>query len=263
MCNYFENKIEYDGILFQITNKPTLDEREIHTYHEILYYISGDAEILTENSRVSLKNGSLLIIPKETYHFIRLNNLNFFRLKISIPKYVENFIPIADIMKDFKLVECMPEGVLFVLSRLVQVMQNKDSKNKAFYIYALFLTLIEEIDVATTKNHNDSFKRLGVGSKIVEYISKNLDGDLSVTTIAREVGVSTSGVVHGFKKELGISLHNYITQRRLIYARGLILNGHKPSKIYADCGYSEYSSFYRAYVKFFGKAPSKENRERL
>ena len=97
-----------------------------------------------------------------------------------------------------------------------------------------------------------------LAERLKAYVSDNLSGDLSVETIASAVNISSSGIIHSFKKELGISLHNYITQRRLIYARELIINGHQPSKIYTDCGYSDYSSFYRAYVKFFGRPPSKE-----
>lgn len=261
MSNYFEYNLTYDGITFQLTDKSTPDEREIHTYHEILYFIEGEAELLTETNRLTLGNHSLLIIPKETYHFVRLYKSNFIRLKISIPTNLTLSLPVADIMRGFKVIEHPSEGVMFVLNRLVRIMQDKDSEKKPFYAYAAFLMLIEEMDIRSDENNESTLNKMGIVPKIIRYISKNLSGDLSVAAIADSMNISPSGVIHSFKKELGISLHNYITQRRLIYARELILNGHKPSKIYLDCGYSEYSSFYRAYVKFFGRSPSKEHRE--
>ena len=47
-------------------------------------------------------------------------------------------------------------------------------------------------------------------------------------------------------------------QKRLIYAQKLIVKGQKPSKTYSDSGFSDYSSFYKAYLKFFGYPPSEE-----
>ena len=258
MSNYFENKLTYNGVSFQLTNKSTPDEREIHTYHEILYFIDGEAELLTENSRLVLNKRSLLIIPKETYHFFRLSKTQFLRLKISIPKSLEQSIPITDVMEGFKVIEQLSEGVIFVLNRLVRTMQDKDSEKKPFHAYAAFLMLMEELDIHTNENNESSLEQSGPIPKIIRYIAENLAGDLSVATLASSMNISPSGIIHRFKNELGISFHNYITQRRLIYARELILNGHKPSKIYMDCGYSDYSSFYRAYVKFFGRPPSKE-----
>ena len=258
MSNYFEYNSTYDGITFQLTDKSTPDEREIHTYHEILYFIEGEAELLTETNRLTLNNHSLLIIPKETYHFVRLYKSNFLRLKISIPTNLTRSFPIADIMRSFKVIEHPSDGVIFVLNRLVRIMQDKDNEKKPFYAYAAFLMLIEEMDVRSDENKNSSLDQSSTIPKIIRYISENLAGDLRVETLASSMNISSSGIIHSFKNELGISFHNYITQRRLIYARELILNGHKPSKIYLDCGYSEYSSFYRAYVKFFGRSPSKE-----
>jgi AraC-like DNA-binding protein len=261
MKSYYENKLTYNGISFFLSDNPIPDEREIHSYHEILYFIEGEAELLTENSRRELVNGSLLIIPRETYHFVRLRNANFLRLKISVPKNLERIIPLADLMEGFRVIERLPEGVLFVLNRMLRIMNGKDGEKNPFYAYAAFLMLIEEIDTRVDEMDSGITEKVGVVTKIIHYISQNLAGDLSAATIAASMNISVSGLIHSFKNELGISLHSYITQRRLLYAHELILMGHKPSKIYLDCGYMEYSSFYRAYVNFFGCSPSKEKKD--
>ncbi|MBR2181446.1 MAG: AraC family transcriptional regulator [Oscillospiraceae bacterium] len=52
------------------------------------------------------------------------------------------------------------------------------------------------------------------------------------------------------------AIYRYITEKRLIYAHNLITNNNPPTKIYLDCGYRDYTSFYRAFVKMFGYPPS-------
>ena len=84
MKNYIENKITKNQISFCLTDKENIEEREIHSYHEILLYLEGDVELLTIEGRRTLKMPSLLIIPADTYHFFKpKNHLNFMRLKIS------------------------------------------------------------------------------------------------------------------------------------------------------------------------------------
>lgn len=258
MNNYFDYKLSYNGITFQLTNKSIPDEREIHTYHEILYYIDGVAELLTENSRHVLRNQSLLIIPKQFYHFIRVYKDDFLRLKISIPENTVEHFPVKDVFSKLNVTENLSTGLKFTLSKLQSILKDNDSGKNSFYAYTAFLMLLAECDALTSEKETVCVEQSGIVSKIIQYISDNLAGDLSIPVIADKVNTSPSGVIHSFKKEMGISLHNYVIQKRLIYARELIAGGHKLSKIYSDCGYVDYSSFYRAYVKFFGHPPSDE-----
>ena len=50
----------------------------------------------------------------------------------------------------------------------------------------------------------------------------------------------------------------YIQHRRLQYAQALIENGYTAAMASSMAGFSDYSGFYRAYVKRFGGPPSKE-----
>ena len=258
MNTYFDIKLTYNEIKFQLTDKSTPDEREIHTYHEILYFIEGQAELLTEEKAQELKSRSLIIIPRGTYHFIRLHSPSFLRLKISIPQTAEESIPTGVIKENLRIINYFTEDIDFVLKKLVSILH--DERAKPFYVYGAFLMLVAELDKGAQLQSGKDTARDDIVSSIISRISDNPGGDLSVAALAKAVNASPSAVTHGFKKHLGISLHSYIKQKRLIHARELILSGNKPSKIFADCGYREYSSFYRAYTDFFGYPPSKENK---
>ena len=93
-------------------------------------------------------------------------------------------------------------------------------------------------------------------TECIRYIDSNFTKNISVAGISRELRVSESALAHSFKKELGISLYKYIVEKRLIYAHKLISENKKPTKIYLDCGYNDYPTFYKAYLKMFGYPPS-------
>ena len=54
-----------------------------------------------------------------------------------------------------------------------------------------------------------------------------------------------------FKEDTKMTLHNYILQKRLLYARDLIQNETPITKASIECGFNDYSSFLRAFKKHF------------
>ena len=59
-----------------------------------------------------------------------------------------------------------------------------------------------------------------------------------------------------FKEETGYTLHNYIVSKRLLMARNLISEGMPVVKAAHESGFTEYSTFSRAYRRQFGQTPS-------
>ena len=68
--------------------------------------------------------------------------------------------------------------------------------------------------------------------------------------------ISKAQLWRSFKETTGYSPWNYITLKRLIKAKQLIESGEAPTKIFSECGFSDYTTFYRAYKKHFGHSPN-------
>ena len=164
-------------------------------------------------------------------------------------------------MSGIRIVE-KPEGqILHLLKKLCQTMENPNTEKQGFYAYSTFLMLLAELDRNGLGSETAQKQgRIGELDQIICYISEHLSEDLTAETLSKQMCISLSGFTHMFKKEIGIPVHRYVTQRRLIFAQTLLQSGEKPTKVYMDCGYSDYSSFYKAYVSFFGHPPSEEER---
>ena len=91
---------------------------------------------------------------------------------------------------------------------------------------------------------------------ILQYINHNLKEDLSVDNLASRYYISKYHLMRKFKEETGFTLHNYIVNKRLLMARTLISEGIPVTKAALESGFSEYSTFSRAYRKQFGATPS-------
>lgn len=263
MEKYFENKLSYNRVSFCFTNKPTIDEREIHSYHEVLLYFDGDVELYTTEWRGILKKSSLLIIPEGSYHFLKpRRSPEFTRIKISFAVDVFEDTPLPSIMNGVRIIDNPSEDIIRICNRLRDVMKSK-SKHSAFYAYSAFLALISELSMSDNKETNDTYKTKNNQLVFIcDYISKNLSGRLDIRSISQAVHISESGITHLFKKEFCIPIHQYVLQKRLVHAKKLIESGEQLTKVFSDVGFRDYSSFYKAYTNFFGYTPSKDKHKR-
>ena len=90
---------------------------------------------------------------------------------------------------------------------------------------------------------------------VIEYINRHLDQELSIDRLCDRFFLSRAQLCRRFQKATGTSVGKYVTAKRLIHARQLILQGQKPTEVYAACGYGDYATFYRAYRTYFGCSP--------
>ena len=93
-------------------------------------------------------------------------------------------------------------------------------------------------------------------AEILQYINHNLQDNLSVDQLASRYYISKYHLMRKFKEETGYTLHNYIVSKRLLMARNLISEGMPVVKAAHESGFTEYSTFSRAYRRQFGQTPS-------
>ena len=73
--------------------------------------------------------------------------------------------------------------------------------------------------------------------------------------LAAELFVSKYHIAHVFKDEIGMSIHQYISKKRLARCREALLGDVPVTKVYLLFGFHDYSSFYRAFKKEYGISP--------
>ena len=91
--------------------------------------------------------------------------------------------------------------------------------------------------------------------RIMTYIEQNLSRHITLTDTAKAFYVSESTVSHIFRNKLGVSFYRFVTQRRLIAAKVLIQEGSILEQVAEQVGFSDYSSFYRAFKQEYGISP--------
>ena len=134
--------------------------------------------------------------------------------------------------------------------------EDSPKEEKLLYLQAAIVHLL----FAFKKNAGECIRQsVSVSALVSETLSMVDEGyseHLSIDKIAGTLHVSKSLLSHTFKKEMGISVYQYVSRKRLSVAKDLIASGVPITLAATQSGFSDYSCFLRMYKAQYGCAPS-------
>ena len=90
----------------------------------------------------------------------------------------------------------------------------------------------------------------------LKYIENNISESITAEDIAGKAGYSLYYFSRMFKKQMGLSIMEYVKERRLIKASEKIGNGKKIIDVALEYGYQSHSGFTKAFKNKFGFSPA-------
>jgi AraC family transcriptional regulator len=94
-------------------------------------------------------------------------------------------------------------------------------------------------------------------TRITRYIEDHLDRSLTLSTLAAQLGMSSSHFKAVFRRSLGVPVHEYIIQRRVDRAKRLLLRADRPAaEVALAAGFSHQSHMARCMRRILGVTPS-------
>ena len=164
--------------------------------------------------------------------------------------------------RGFHLLRFDPERRLHYMQRIQQM--EEAVRDRGFGAARMADTLCQQllIDVnrdvllsRTAQEERDSYQVDPKMEEVIHYILGHLDEELTVDTLARRFFISRYYLMHRFKAVTGYTVHQYISQKRLLWAGELIRSGVPVMKAAEQAGFGEYSTFLRAFRNTFHVSP--------
>jgi len=136
------------------------------------------------------------------------------------------------------------------------VIQRMNIESKAIEIFSDALSALSGMTDPYAAD-SMSVRAIGRAQEIRTYVLDHIDDDLSLATIARELGCSIESMQRAFKAAYGGTIVDFIREYRLHQARrALISEGISISEAAYRAGYSNPANFSTAFKKLFGLTPS-------
>jgi AraC-like DNA-binding protein len=162
----------------------------------------------------------------------------------------------------FHLLRATPERRL-VYMRLVQELEAALRSEEYAHaqladVYCQQLLIAVNRDVlggAPGREQVDSYRTDPKMEEILRFIGENLGCELDVESLSRRFYLSRYYLMHRFKAVTGYTVHQYISQKRLLRAGELIRAGVPVMKAAGESGFRDYSAFLRAFQNTFHVSP--------
>ncbi len=242
-----------------------------HDRFEILLFLSGKAQFAVEGRVYDLAPGDVLITRAAEAHRMWVSpDAPYARMSIHFsPDLLSRLDPQGALLSPF-LLRPLGEGNRFPKEDFGAMpyrtlLENafgaqEEGMKRTVLLSNLFAFLCLLYDVTSARAPAVG-KDVGdpIIAEVIAYINTHLTKELSLADIASRVFLSPAYLNKRFTKATGSSVWQYITIKRLHRARDRIRNGGRLGAVSLDCGYRDYSSFYRAYCKRFGHAPAKDS----
>ena len=227
-----------------------------HDFYEIYCFLEGEANYSVEGVIYPLEPGDVILLRKGEAHYL-LPDESFPYERIAVHFDFKNIDDdyiskrLLSVFNDRPLGKFnrYPAEIFTDMKPLYYLKKICDSTNDSQKIISI-LALLEELYEKFEFVKQDPFEHLTDNSSdILRYINRHLTDDLSLKNLCKHFFVSKSQLNRNFKKANGSTIWEYITVKRLLLAKEMLKNGGRPTKIYLECGFNDYVTFFKAYKK--------------
>jgi len=251
-----------------------------HAFYELYYFLSGDVHFLYGGIEYVMQPHTLIVIAPNVFHGIHvLSNATYERFTFHFTEEIislehrqllmgslptEETIrngtnPIPYIITNAESLGFLP--LMLDVERVIGMPQDVCDAMASVILEALLGTLlIHEGDLRSSARIPSYYSKYQELKPVLSYIHQNLTEKMTLDDLSRYAHISKSKLNQLFRTQLGTTVMEYVTRRRLNYAQQLLINGYPAAQASTAAGFGDYTNFYRAYMKQMGHSPIDDKR---
>lgn len=240
----------------------------MHTIHELYLFIDGDVEFNIAGNKYMLEPGMVMLMrPGEAHSLNILSEHKYERISIHFDKsYFENnygVCRILDLLSDksrhslcvFELNKS--DSIVEKLFHEITDTSHSNNKDKLTAVTTNLPALLYHLYAEATKKVPVSGKAVDtLVQQIINYIDNNLYTNWTLDDIADALYRDKAYLNRKFKQVIGTGIWDYTIRKRIIGLKQKMHSFSSVNEAYKSSGFTDYSTFFRNYVKITGNPPS-------
>lgn len=273
MKRYKAENLIKQGILGAQKHKTTKsEERHSHDFIELTYIAAGSGTQYAGGNEYAVKKGDIIFVSYGAEHAFcpdgELTYYNLYFFPEALTKSMDGVSALAMLaLADFdemrggenggliRFVGAERQEVESLLSAMVAECALGDAYSEKI-VESYFSVLMGKM-LRKTQMPQDTALHSDAWSELSAYINENFTEEISLSSLAKKSFYNPSYFSRAFKKRFGVTLSEYVADKRIAYAAELLRKTELSVESVAQrAGFSDKSSLHRAFTKRYQATPS-------
>lgn len=237
-----------------------------HFCFELFYSKTENCTILLNEKCLHIKPGDFLfILPGQNHSSVPRSTLESESISIFIhPEYLsllmsgshflDDSLPDTDTIR-FSLNLKEQKQFLYFIRTLENISGFGAELQAQSVFLQLLLFLSRKFSSFFSGNEQNFPHKNNLVDNIISYIDQNLQNPFSLQELADKFYISPNYLCRLFKSSTGMTPKQYMDRQKMELAKRLLEQGVSAGTVCSACGYNDYSSFFRIFIKFTGLSP--------
>lgn len=228
-----------------------------HDNLEMLYFLKGECNVINGNEELSVKTGDIVVFNSEALHHVKVNGEPAEYIIVQLDAtYFEAMgfktsdVNIRKIIRDEQISAILKKALNEQEARLPYYRESVKGMMLEILVIIFRNYLVEDSHDGELSN------KLKLVKKVVKYIKRHYDEELTVEKISEHCGYSRFYVSKTFKEITGYTVIWYINAARIEKAKSLLKNGDlSMNEIALQCGFVNQSYFGKVFKRLENISP--------
>lgn len=265
--------------IYRIRSSALDHQTHCHNYYQVCFVTCGEILHHQQGDVVPLGPGDAFIIPPGLSHSLHFNNTysemyslafehSLFHAGFSQSNIYQFLTGLQDSGPSVRLRVVLDKNQRLGIQSLMDCLIRQQAEScppelsAAPSLISSILYLLAQGYYQQPQNAHRLNELVNYNSTLLQctrYIDQNFTQSITLTSLAKQFGLSRSAFCTVFPQFTGMPLHRYLAQKRIAQAQ-LLIRSHpeRPlNQIAAEVGYTEESTFYRNFLRQTGMSPSR------
>lgn len=241
----------------------------------IAYFKKATGNIKIEGNNYTLKSGDAIILNYNELHCVDIQGDFCERITLYLDELIyRNYSePVNSLLRVFynrkrgdgNLIPSAivsAYGIDILIEEIKECSEQQDpvAELVAFGKITELLRRINQIAVGQTESETNTCSNNPIVDQVIKYIGLHFAEDITCDSVAGQMFLSKHYLGKLFKETVGITLWNYIINRRLLNFNDLVRQNCSVEEACSRSGFRNYSNFYKLYKSRMGISPQEFKR---